>query len=261
MFRVARDEQRNAQNNQMAEATKSWRPVDPAITAGAKVFLDTKDMPLTYGKCLPHPELTGKLLHCPIRDPTNMRKPLRTRSATQYDNLWHSERQQAQSWPHRRFYGCLAAAASASMDQPCQHKLSHRINRKHWPSSDGSSWHHEVKLEGWDEKDNTWEPEENMAKAEEMVKQYWKEIIRRPKAKRKATHKKAWEACLWFDRGVLFLRELSRRWLDKVVILVDNSGHVQVRVCCIRGSSVALVRLCRRLAYLLVPARCQFDHQ
>jgi hypothetical protein len=46
-----------------------------------------------------------------------------------------------------------------------------------------------VKWEGLDEKDNTLEPENNMAKANEMVKQYWKEIGRWPKAKRKATQK------------------------------------------------------------------------
>jgi chromobox protein 1 len=48
-----------------------------------------------------------------------------------------------------------------------------------------------VKREGWDEKDNTWEPEENMVKAKEMLEQYWKEIGGRPKAKRKASQRKA----------------------------------------------------------------------
>jgi hypothetical protein len=32
----------------MAEVNKSQRPIDPAATAGAKVFLDSKDLPITY---------------------------------------------------------------------------------------------------------------------------------------------------------------------------------------------------------------------
>jgi hypothetical protein len=47
-----------------------------------------------------------------------------------------------------------------------------------------------VKWEGWDEKDNTWEPKDNMAKAKEMVKHYVKELGRRPKEKRKMTWRK-----------------------------------------------------------------------
>jgi len=58
-------------------------------------------------------------------------------------------------------------------------------------STDGTSWEYEVTWEGWDEKDSTWEPEENMAKVKEMVRQYWKEIGGQPKAKRQATHNRA----------------------------------------------------------------------
>jgi hypothetical protein len=61
----------------------------------------------------------------------------------------------------------------------------------HSPSSEGTGWEYEVNWEGWDEKDNTWEPENNMAKVQEMVKQYWKEIDGRPKEKRKTTRRKA----------------------------------------------------------------------
>jgi len=53
----------------------------------------------------------------------------------------------------------------------------------------GTGWDYEVKWEGWDEKDITGEPDENMAKPKEIVKEYWKEIGGRPKAKRKMTRK------------------------------------------------------------------------
>jgi len=80
-----------------------------------------------------------------------------------------------------------------------------------------------VKWEGWDENDYTWEPEENMAKANDLLKQYWKEIGRRPKAERNTTLKKASGAVVFgmverhcggmffSDQGKLFLREVSRR--------------------------------------------------
>jgi hypothetical protein len=61
----------------------------------------------------------------------------------------------------------------------------------HRPSSEGTGLEYEVKWESWDEKDNTWKPEDNMAKAKEMVKQYWKELGGWPKEKRKITQRKA----------------------------------------------------------------------
>jgi len=44
---VARDELQDAQDKQMAEAIKSRHPIDPAITAGVKVYLDSKDLRIT----------------------------------------------------------------------------------------------------------------------------------------------------------------------------------------------------------------------
>jgi len=50
---VARDELRDAQDKQTGEANKSRRAIDAAITAGAKVFLDPKDLPITYANVNP----------------------------------------------------------------------------------------------------------------------------------------------------------------------------------------------------------------
>jgi hypothetical protein len=60
ILEVSRDELRDAQDQQMAEANKSRSPIDPAITAGAKVFLDTKDLPVTYANVNP---TRRKLVH------------------------------------------------------------------------------------------------------------------------------------------------------------------------------------------------------
>jgi hypothetical protein len=50
---VARDELRDTQDKQTAEANKSRCPINPAITAGAKLFLDTNDLPITYANVNP----------------------------------------------------------------------------------------------------------------------------------------------------------------------------------------------------------------
>jgi hypothetical protein len=63
IFRVARDQLHDAQEEQTAEGIKSQRPIDPAITTGAKVFLDTKDLPITYANVNP---MRCKLVHCYI---------------------------------------------------------------------------------------------------------------------------------------------------------------------------------------------------
>jgi len=50
---VARDELYDAREKQMVEAIKSRPPIDSSITAGAKVFLDTKDLPIIYANVNP----------------------------------------------------------------------------------------------------------------------------------------------------------------------------------------------------------------
>jgi len=57
---VARNELRNAQDKQTAEANKSRRPIDPAITTSAMVFLPTKDVAMAYAKVNP---MQFKLVH------------------------------------------------------------------------------------------------------------------------------------------------------------------------------------------------------
>jgi hypothetical protein len=53
ILEVDRDELRKVQDGQAAEADKLRRPINPAITAGAKEFLDSKDLPMTYANIHP----------------------------------------------------------------------------------------------------------------------------------------------------------------------------------------------------------------
>jgi len=57
---VARNELRDAQVKQTAEADEAQRAIDPAITAGMKVFLDRKDLSITYANVNP---AQSKLVH------------------------------------------------------------------------------------------------------------------------------------------------------------------------------------------------------
>jgi len=57
---IARDVLRKVQDRQTAEANQSRRPIDPAITTGAKVFLDTEDLAITYANVNP---MQRKVVH------------------------------------------------------------------------------------------------------------------------------------------------------------------------------------------------------
>jgi hypothetical protein len=188
---VSRDELRDAQDKQTAEATKSRRPITPAITAGAKVFSDTKDLPITYANVNP---TRCKLVH---------------RYIGPYEILCIGGKDVELDLPNDMTIHDSVNVSRLKVDHTDDSRIAWRPPpppvrtscagtsyffesiTKHWASSDRTSWEYEVKWEDWDEKDNSWEPEENMAEAKEMVEQYWKEMGRRPKVKRKTTRKKA----------------------------------------------------------------------
>jgi len=60
---VFRDQLHNALGEQVAEAKMSQGPIDPTIAGGAKVFRDTKYVPITYANVNP---TRCKLVYCHI---------------------------------------------------------------------------------------------------------------------------------------------------------------------------------------------------
>jgi len=76
----------------------------------------------------------------------------------------------------------------------------------HRPDSQATRWEFEVKLEGWEKKDNMWEPENIMTTAKRRENQYWLEIGGQPKMKGKAAGMKQW------SKFLLDSREMS--WRD-----------------------------------------------
>jgi len=60
MWGVSEDELWSAQDGQIVEPNTSWHPMNPAIIGSAKVILDSKYLPISYGNVNP---IRRKLVH------------------------------------------------------------------------------------------------------------------------------------------------------------------------------------------------------
>jgi hypothetical protein len=142
---VAKDELRNAQDKQTAEANKSGHPIDPAITAGAKVFLDTKDLPITYANVNP---TRRKLVHRYI----GLYEILRIRgNAVELDLLKdmtiHDTGNVSSLKVDHTDDSRIDRRPSSPPVQTSRPGTSYVLESiaKHRPSSDGTSWEYKVK--------------------------------------------------------------------------------------------------------------------
>jgi len=232
MLGPARDELHDAHDKQMEEANKSRCWINHAITAGAKVFLDTEDLPITYANINP---TWRKLVHHYIGPEETFRICGTAVELDLLDDMTiyatvNVSRLKVERTDH-------SSVIWLSLSLPvgtCHTHTSYLIEslKNLCPRTERTDWEYEVNWESWDAKNNTWEPEENMANAQEIVKDYWKEIDGQLKTKRKMA-RKVWETgCVFIldgweilqrhgcvvDQGVLFLWEVTRRWLKKVVM-------------------------------------------
>lgn len=154
-----------------------------------KVFPDTKDLPITYANVNP---TRCKLVHHQIGPYEILQIP---RNAVELD--LPNDMTINNTVNISRFKDDYKDDSKVPWRPPPPPVRTSRVTRwdviqsiaNHCPSFQGTSWRYKLKLEGWDKKDDTWEPEEIMAKANKMVTQYFKEIGRQPKAQRKTTRK------------------------------------------------------------------------
>jgi hypothetical protein len=183
------NELRDAQDEQMPEANTSQSPIDPAINCGAKVFLDTQDLPITNANVNP---IRCKLVNHDIgpykilRICRNAVKLDLPNDMTIYDTV-NVSRLKVDCTDDSRVIGWPLPPPVRTRCMGTSYVVQSITN--HHLSSEGTGWKYTVNWEGWDENDNTWKPDEHMAKAKEMVKQYWKEIGRRTKTKRRMRRK------------------------------------------------------------------------
>jgi hypothetical protein len=156
----------------MAEANKSQRPINPTITACAKVILDRKDLAITDANVNP---MCHELVYCYIgthkilRICGNLIKLDLSDNMTIQDTVKVSRLMLYQTANSKASWYLLPPPVRTS--QVGTSYFTEPI-ANHRASSDRTGWEYEVRWEGWNEKDITWEPEENITKAKVTVKQY-----------------------------------------------------------------------------------------
>jgi hypothetical protein len=177
ILHVAQDRLIEAQDVQAAEANRHRQPVDRRICVGARVFLDAKDLPITYANVRPN---RRKLVHRYLGPYMIVRmvNPNAVELELPNDMAIHDvvnvSRLKLDRTNDERIYVTPPPPVRTSRSGTT-HIIEAIVG--HRPYEDKrAGWKYHVKWEGWDSKDNTWEPEANLAGA----KTYWEARGGRP---------------------------------------------------------------------------------
>jgi hypothetical protein len=180
---AAHDALLDAQDRQTVEANRHRQPVDKRIKVGAKVFLDAKDLPITYANVRPN---RRKLIYRYLGpyEIVRMVNPNAVELDFPNDMKIHDVVNVSRLKVDRT--DSLSERIYVTPPPPVRTSrtgTTHIIEAivGHRPDEDKrAGWKYHVKWEGWDPKDNTWEPEANLAGATAMVEKYWETQGGRP---------------------------------------------------------------------------------
>jgi hypothetical protein len=172
---TAHDALLDAQDGQVAEANRQRQPVDKRIKVGASAFLDAKNLPITYANVRPN---RRKLIHRYL-GPYKIVRMVNS-NAVELDlpndmkihdvvNVSRLKVDRTDNSNERIYVTPLPPVRTSRSGTT--HIIEAIVG--HRPDEDKrAGWKYHVKWEGWDSKDNTWEPEANLSGAKAMVEKY-----------------------------------------------------------------------------------------
>jgi hypothetical protein len=191
ILRVTQDRLLEAQDVQAADANRHRQPVDQRVRVGASVFLDAKDLPITYANVRPN---RRKLVHRFLGPYKIVRMvnpnavELDLPNDMQIHDVVNVSRLKVDRTNDERIYVTPPPPVRTTRTGT-SYVVEAIVNHRPDKDAAAGAWEYEIKWEGWDAKDNTWEPEVNLDGSKEMLKAYWSDKGGRQKAGRKRPKK------------------------------------------------------------------------
>lgn len=170
---VAQDNLRDAQDNQAVEANKHRQPTPPEIKKGAMVFLDAKNLPITYANVSPGKR---KLIHRFIGPYKIVR--MINQNAVELDlpkdmkihDVVNVSRLKLDKTTRERIY--ITPPPPVRTSRGGTSYIIERIVDHRPETKNKKNMEYLVKWEGWEDADDTWEPEYCFDGATEMLNAY-----------------------------------------------------------------------------------------